>query len=461
MARLRLRQSTAYNLQKVCWGSFTHGRNNAYSPVYSWNVNMNNGNVNNNNRNNNNYVLAFSEFEGIQPPPTSYFITEDSVRDAYRKCLENKKSTVSAVTFRVNENENVRCLTREIQNGTYYPTTSIAFLIDQREVFAADFRDRVVHTWCAMRITPLLERQFVPTTWNCRKGKGVQAAIANVRRQIREVSENYTKDAWVFIYDLSGFFMGINREKAATRLCRFVEDRYEGEDKATLLWLLRTVITHAPEADCIRYGTDEEWAKLPERKSLFHHPGLPIGDLLSQLDGNFELDIVDHYINGMCPSDRYVDDTIRISADKRMLLETMPSIRMMLEATCGAKVNPKKYKVVNVKDGFKYLGVVIHGDKAYTSGKTVGKVYSLIHKYNGKIKKRYAQDFINSFNSYMGMMKHYDTLDTRKALFAMISPKWDEFIVKDESYNKINIKRPRRAEIKRALRIQRRYFNNL
>ena len=422
---------------------------------------MNNGNVNNNNRNNNNYVLAFSEFEASRPDSSSFYITEESVYDAYLECLKNKKSTVSAVTFRVNERENIRSLTEEIRGGTYYPTTSIAFLIGQREVFAADFRDRVVHTWCAKRIIPLLEKQFVPTTWNCRKGKGVQAAVANVRRQMAEASENFTKDAWVFIYDLSGFFMGINRELAAARLCRFVDDRYSGEDKATLLWLLKTVLTHAPEKDCIRYGTEAEWSALPERKSLFHCHGLPIGDLLSQLDGNFELDIVDHYINGLCPSDRYVDDTLRISADKQMLLNTMPAIRQMLEITCGAKVNPKKYKCVHVREGFTYLGVVINGDKAYTSGKTIGKVYSLIHRYNGRIKKQYAQEFMCSFNSYMGFMKHYDTLEIRRRLFNMISPAWDKYLVRGENYQKITLRMPRRAEIKRNLRRQRKNFNNL
>ena len=410
-----------------------------------------------------NDVLGVSEFQGIQAPGSpAFYITEESVEQAYKKCLEHKKSTVNAVIFRMDEKMQVRKLTQEIASGTYYPTTSIAFITENREVFAAHFRDRVVHTWVAQRIIPLLEAQFVPTTWNCRKDKGVFGAVQNLRRQIREVSENYTKDAWIMIFDLSGFFMGINREKAADRLCKFVADRYVGEDKATFLWLMRLIITHAPEDDCVKYGSDEEWKTLPERKSLFHRHGLPIGDLLSQLDGNFELDIVDHFLTRQFECDRYVDDFALVSQDKQALLNMMPVIRQLLEITCGAKVNPNKFKFCHWRDGFKYLGVIIRGDKAYPSGKTIGKAYDCVRYYN-KVKgaETSAQDFVGSLNSYLGLMKHYDTEEIREKLCGLISPKWFDYIVLSPDYQKINIKHPRRARLRRELRENRRFFNNL
>ena len=213
------------------------------------------------------------------PGKSSFFIDKKGLEDAYRLCLKKKASTVNVVVFRIDELQNFDRLYTEISSGTYYPSTSIAFITENREVFAAAFRDRAVHTWIAIRLIPLLEEQFVPTTWNCRKGKGTLRAVQSLREQIRIASEDYTRDAWIFTYDLSGFFMGIDREKAADRLCHFVDDKYEGPDKATLLWLLRMVITHAPEEDCIRYGKESDWDTLPHRKSLFYNHGLPIGDL--------------------------------------------------------------------------------------------------------------------------------------------------------------------------------------
>lgn len=424
---------------------------------------MNNGNVNNNNKNNNNAVLAVSEFQEVQAPGAPFSsISEQSIKDAYQRCLLHKKSTISAVLFRINEQENIRQLHRELIGGTWYPTTSIAFITENREVFAAAFRDRVVHTWVSMRIIPLLERQFVPTTWNCRKGKGVLYAVRNLREQIRNASENFTRDAWIMVFDLSGFFMNINREKAANRLCRFIDERYFGEDKDALLWLTRTILTHAPEYDCVRYGGEKEWETLPKRKSLFHCHGLPIGDLLSQIDGNFELDIFDHFITRLFASDRYVDDIVAVSSDKQALLNSMPLFRNMLELTCGAKVNPNKFKIVHWRDGFRYLGVIIRGDKAYTSGRSLGKAYNAVRKYNlVQNKKTYVSAFVSSINSYLGTMKHYDTEEIRMKLVGRISPIWFKYVRVGENNCKLIENSPRRLRLRNELRRSRKNFNNI
>lgn len=396
----------------------------------------------------------------METPP--FYITEESVRDAYYECLKNKKSTLSAVTFRVNERENIRDLYREILSGTYSPGKSIVFITEGREVFADFFRDRVVQTWVCLRVNPHLEQEFVPTTWNCRKGKGTLKAVQNLRRQIAEATKNFTVDAYVQIYDLSGFFMGIHRDGAADRLCAFLEDRFVGNEKATLLWLVRKILTHAPEKDCIRVGNTKEWDNYPQRKSLFFNPGLPIGKFLSQIDGNFELNVVDHYIMCLSYVDRYVDDTARISRDKSMLLNTMPTIRKMLSITCGAKVNPRKYKFINCnKDGFKYLGVIINKDKAYVSGKIVGRAYNLIRYYNKRISPENAEKFMQRLNSYLGMMIHYDNENERKWLISLISDKWDKYIIRDETCRKITLKTPTRCIIRENIRNRRKQFNNL
>lgn len=396
----------------------------------------------------------------MKTPP--FFITEESLYKAYKECLKNKKSTLSAVTFRVNERENIRALYKEIILGTYHPGKSIVFITEGREVFADQFRDRVVQTWVCLRVNPYLEQEFIPTTWNCRKGKGTLKAVMNVRKQIAEASEDFTRDAYVFIYDLSGFFMGINREGAATRLCRFLDDRFKGDEKDTLLWLVNLILTHAPEKDCVRMGNIQEWDNYPQRKSLFYNPGLPIGKFLSQIDGNFELDVVDHFISGISMVNRYVDDTLRISTDKKLLLNSMPVIRNLLDVTCGAKVNPKKYKFINCRtESFKYLGVVIHQDKAKVSGKIVGKAYNLIRYYNKNVGYWNAEKFMQRLNSYLGMMIHYDNEKERKWLVSLISEDWDKYIVKDTKCRKITLKTPKRTIIRNKLRKQRRKFNNL
>lgn len=89
---------------------------------------------------------------------------------------------------------------RDINGGTYHPSRSVAFIVFkpvQREVFAADFRDRVVHHLIARKIEPLLEAQFIDDSYSTRREKGTLYGIRRVEGFVRECSANYTKDCYV------------------------------------------------------------------------------------------------------------------------------------------------------------------------------------------------------------------------------------------------------------------------
>ncbi len=76
----------------------------------------------------------------------------------------NKRSTANAAAFELDYETNLVSLLDEINAGTYRVGRSLAFIVDRpvkREVFAADFRDRVVHHLLINRISPLLEREFI------------------------------------------------------------------------------------------------------------------------------------------------------------------------------------------------------------------------------------------------------------------------------------------------------------
>ena len=90
---------------------------------------------------------------------------------AYYQCRKNKRNTANALAFEVDLEENLIDLWRELNSGTYRPRRSIAFVLDQpvkREIFAADFRDRVVHHWLIGKLNPLFEKQFIYDSYACR-----------------------------------------------------------------------------------------------------------------------------------------------------------------------------------------------------------------------------------------------------------------------------------------------------
>lgn len=84
--------------------------------------------------------------------------------EAYFQCRKNKRNTHNALAFEVDYEHNLLHLAGEINNGTYQPGRSIAFIVNnpvKREIFAADFRDRVVHHWLIAKLNPLFERIFI------------------------------------------------------------------------------------------------------------------------------------------------------------------------------------------------------------------------------------------------------------------------------------------------------------
>ena len=95
----------------------------------------------------------------------------DGLFEAYYDCRKDKRDSINSLSFEVGYEEGLVDLCNEINSRTYKPSRSIAFIVDHpvyREVFAADFRDRIIHHYIALRIEPLLEAQFTNRTFNCR-----------------------------------------------------------------------------------------------------------------------------------------------------------------------------------------------------------------------------------------------------------------------------------------------------
>lgn len=413
-------------------------------------VNMDNGNVNNNNKDNNNYVRAVSEFQNsaVVSPASGL----EGWFEAYYACRRNKVRTYNAARFEAYYERNLIRLWQDVEANTYRPSPSIAFIVDRpvkREIFAADFRDRIVHHWIALRIEPLLEAQFVDETFNCRKGKGNLAGIGHLAKEIRQVSCDYTRDCWVMKLDLQGFFMSIDRKMIADKLCGFVENRYSGGEKEILLHLLRISLMTAPEKNCRIKGDRKNWIGLDSNKSLFTNKpgfGLPVGNLLSQMSANFLLDETAHYIRDELELKfaMYVDDIVLVDRSKEKLLTAASSIRESLKRTAGATLHPRKFSLQHYTKGVKFIGGVVMPGRMYVSNRTVCNAVRRIHGFNERAKadwaKYHAEAFAASINSYLGIMSHFASYNIRKKLVSRIDSTWWQFIEVDEDYTKLTVK---------------------
>ena len=115
-------------------------------------------------------------------------VSLEEVIEADYDCRHNKRSTMNQLRVEMDYERECIDLWREINEHRYEPRRSIAFIVEKpvkREIFAADFRDRVVHHLIARRIMPLLEMQFHPDNYSTQKGKGTLYGIQRIEQHLR------------------------------------------------------------------------------------------------------------------------------------------------------------------------------------------------------------------------------------------------------------------------------------
>ena len=157
----------------------------------------------------------------------------------------------------------------------------------KREVFASEYRDRVVHHLYYNYVAALFDRQFIYDSYSCRKGKGTLMGIKRLQHHILSASRNYTRDAYILKLDIQGYFMSINRERLCGMVCEMIEKVQLADDVKSIVFYLTDIITKKdPMRKAIRKGNPRNWEDLPPSKCLSCSPQgveMPIGDLTSQL----------------------------------------------------------------------------------------------------------------------------------------------------------------------------------
>lgn len=356
-----------------------------------------------------------------------YEIKLEELFKAYFDCRKNKRNTINALAFEVDYESKLIELCDEINSGTYQPGKSIAFVVNQpvkREIFAADFRDRVVHHLIINKLNPLFEKDFIGDSYSCRVGRGTSAGVKRLDGFIRSCSRNYSQDCYVLKVDIAGFFMNIDRNILFEKLKYFIDQKYLCADKSVLLKLCKTVIYNDPTKNCTIKGSIRNWDVLPYNKSLFHSPrncGLPIGNLTSQIFANFYLNAFDHFVKSELAIryyGRYVDDCVFVHRSKEYLEYLITEVRSFLKADVRLELHPKKIYLQHHTKGVKFLGVIVKPNRMYISNRTKGNFYAAMMKQNyvvenGALTKESKDAFLCSMNSYLGIMSQYKSYDIR------------------------------------------------
>lgn len=420
------------------WSSTENSENNA------WNVNFSNGNTWNNNKYNGNAVRAVAAL-GIE--------VKLGWVEAYHDCCNNKKSSYECNEYRAHYELDLWLLIYEVYSQTYKPGPSTCFVVTRpklREVFAAAFRDRIVHHWICIRLNPLFEARFNAqgnVSHNCRKGFGTSSAVSAFSRDVCVVTQNYTREAHIGRFDVKAFFMSISPQILWELLRPFILENYKGEDINTLLYLTEVVIMNRPQDNCIRKSPEELFKALPPGKSLFNSDtGVPIGNLPSQLFANFLMSFLDEAMATLEKMigpenfryERYVDDFTVVCVWQEVITSLNPIVEQLLSSKLGLTLHPDKVYLQEAEKGAAFVGSVVKQGRVYLSNRTVHGLHEALDTLQDvciELSEKGAdaellkllEHSISSVNSYLGFTIHCAAYRIRREAFARIDKRCWQF----------------------------------
>ena len=280
---------------------------------------------------------------------------------AYFDCRSNKRNSTNALAFERNLERNLCRLYDELADGSYRPGRSICFVVTRpkpREVWAADFRDRVVHHLLYNRISPRYYASFIADTCACIPGRGTLYAAQCLEAKIRSITQNWSRPAFYLKCDLANFFVSISKPKVHERLARRIPEGW-------WLQLAELILFHDPRPDVDMRVPTRMLGLVPPHKSLLNQPagrGLPIGNLSSQFFANVLLDDVDQFVKHHLRARhyiRYVDDFILLHESERQLRAWLAEITAFLPRELELHLNPSKTVRQPIERGVDFVGHVI------------------------------------------------------------------------------------------------------
>ena len=337
---------------------------------------------------------------------------------AYYDCKKHKRMTSSALKFELKLEYNLLRLYKELKTGKYKIGRCICFVVTSpkpREVWAANFRDRIVHHLVYNAIKDRFYKRFIRDTYSCIPKRGTLAAAKQMLKYSRSATNNYKKRAYYLKADLSNFFVSIDKEILYNLLEKYIEEDW-------ILKLLKKIIWHNPKNNVFIKSGRKKFKMLPKHKSLWNTTdtkGLPIGNLTSQFFSNVYLDVLDKFVKNELKCKyycRYVDDFVILHTSPKILLKFLNEIDDNINNNLKLKLNRKKCSVNLIVKGIDFVGYIIKPSRMFLRQKLIKKIFLIIKLWKKNLNKYmyiYLSDFRKTINSYFGMMIHMNMFNIR------------------------------------------------
>lgn len=351
-----------------------------------------------------------------------------NIYKAYKECKKNKSNTLNVLHFEANLLENLCDLEDELKNRTYRIGQSICFLASSpklREVFAADFKDRVVHHILINEIEAFYEKRFIYDVYNNRQGKGIHNAVKRAKDFMLHQIEGYYLQL-----DIKGFFYNLDKNILFKQFFNDIS-KSNLEHKNDILWLANKIIYHNPTRNYHFKGDIKSLRTLPPHKTLFKlppHKGLPIGNLTSQFFANVYMNKFDNFVKRELKVQkyiRYVDDFVLFDDDKQKLQNHKQVIENYLRTYLGLTLREDSRLRKN-GEGLDFLGYIIRPHYLLVRNRVVNNFKFKKAKYLEKYEEMEVNQvnmgfeeikkFLSVQSSFVSHIKHANSYNLGRKL---------------------------------------------
>lgn len=305
-----------------------------------------------------------------------------TLKAAWKKVAANKGAAgvdkISIKRFRSNALFYLAELERELHDGTFQPSAVRRVHIPKdgkktRPLGIPTVKDRIVQTALKMVLEPIFEKEFLPTSYGFRPGRGCKDALREVDRLLKE---GYT---WVVDADVKGYFDSIPHDLLMERIRKRISD-------GNILHLIDLFLKQEILEDM------KLWSPIS---------GTPQGAVLSPLLANVylhQLDLMLHR-NGF-KMVRYADDWVVLCRHMDEAKAALSMIQSWIDNN-GLELSPEKTHIgSSLQPGhmFEFLGYRFEDGRRYVRSKSLKRFKDNIRQKTRRTRGDSIEQIISDLN---------------------------------------------------------------
>lgn len=310
-------------------------------------------------------------------------LTLEKFQAAHQRASKSKGLRSEVLKFNINEVGNLIGIMDIIGSGRYRPSKYRRFWVydpKKRLILALPYPDRIVHQWYIEEfIKPYYLPRFINDSFACIPGRGSHRSVDRIQHYMRSMNVRTGGHYYIVKMDISKFFNSIDPTILYNILAARIQD-------SKLRQLTYTII----------YDGDD-------------HPGIPIGNYVSQYFANIYLNELDQFCKQQLKIRyyvRYMDDFVALAPNRAIARQWFDEIGGFVQTNLNMRLN-RKSCYYPASHGLDFVGYRIYNDFRLLRKRSKRKLRAIIADYEAGVDSR--DIFIQRINAWSGHAGHADT----------------------------------------------------